>query len=184
MRIVVALGGNALLRRREPMSAEAQRANVRRAVAALVPLFEAGHQLVITHGNGPQVGLLALQAAAGPKNGAYPLDVLDAESEGMVGYLIEQELDNALPRGCSHRSSSIGTILPSVSRRSRSGPSMTAPRLDGWPRRADGLWDTSQAAGVVSSLHPGRSRFWRGVSSRCSHHKGSRLSARVVAGSR
>jgi carbamate kinase len=99
MRIVVALGGNVLLRRREPMTAEAQRANVRRAVAALLPLFEAGHQVVITHGNGPQVGLLGLQAAAGPKDGAYPLDVLDAESEGMVGYLIEQELDNALPRG-------------------------------------------------------------------------------------
>ena len=99
MRIVVALGGNALLRRGEPMTAETQRANVRRAVAALLPLFEAGHQLVITHGNGPQVGLLALQAAAGPKEGAYPLDVLDAESEGMVGYLIEQELDNALPSG-------------------------------------------------------------------------------------
>ena len=99
MRIVVALGGNALLRRGEPMTAETQRGNVRRAVAALLPLFEAGHQLVITHGNGPQVGLLALQAAAGPKEGAYPLDVLDAESEGMVGYLIEQELDNALPSG-------------------------------------------------------------------------------------
>jgi carbamate kinase len=100
MRIVIALGGNALLRRHEPMTAETQRANVRRAVAALLPLFDAGHQLVITHGNGPQVGLLALQAAAGPKDGAYPLDVLDAESEGMVGYLIEQELDNALPAGC------------------------------------------------------------------------------------
>ena len=99
MRIVIALGGNALLRRGEPMTADTQRANVRRAVAALLPLFEAGHQLVITHGNGPQVGLLALQAAAGPKDGAYPLDVLDAESEGMVGYLIEQELDNALPGG-------------------------------------------------------------------------------------
>jgi carbamate kinase len=99
MRIVIALGGNALLRRREPMTAEAQRANVRRAVAALLPLFEADHQLVITHGNGPQVGLLALQAAAGPKDGTYPLDVLGAESEGMVGYLIEQELDNALPSG-------------------------------------------------------------------------------------
>jgi carbamate kinase len=99
MRIVIALGGNALLRQREPMTAETQRANVRRAVAALLPLFEAGHQLVITHGNGPQVGLLALQAAAGPKDGAYPLDVLDAESEGMVGYMIEQELDNALPGG-------------------------------------------------------------------------------------
>ena len=81
------------------MTAETQRANVRRAVAALLPLFEAGHQLIITHGNGPQVGLLALQAANGPKESAYPLDVLDAESEGMVGYLIEQELDNALPSG-------------------------------------------------------------------------------------
>jgi carbamate kinase len=99
MRILVALGGNALLRRGEPMAAETQRANVGRAVAALLPLFEAGHQLVITHGNGPQVGLLALQAAVGPKEGAYPLDVLGAESEGMVGYLIEQELGNALPSG-------------------------------------------------------------------------------------
>jgi carbamate kinase len=99
MRIVIALGGNALLRQREPMTAETQRTNVKRAVAALLPLFETGQQLVITHGNGPQVGLLALQAAAGPKDGAYPLDVLDAESEGMVGYLIEQELDNALPGG-------------------------------------------------------------------------------------
>jgi carbamate kinase len=99
MRIVIALGGNALLRQREPMTAQTQRANVKRALAALLPLFEGGHQLVITHGNGPQVGLLALQAAAGPKDGAYPLDVLGAESEGMVGYLIEQELDNALPAG-------------------------------------------------------------------------------------
>ena len=99
MRIVVALGGNALLRRREPMTAKTQRENVKRAVAALLPLFEAGHQLVITHGNGPQVGLLALQAEAGPADGAYPLDVLDAESEGMVGYLIEQELGNVLPEG-------------------------------------------------------------------------------------
>jgi carbamate kinase len=99
MRIVVALGGNALLRRGEPMTVDTQRANVRRAVTALLPLFEAGHQLVITHGNGPQVGLLALQAAAGPEEGAYALDVLDAESEGMVGYLIEQELDGILPSG-------------------------------------------------------------------------------------
>jgi carbamate kinase len=99
MRIVVALGGNALLKRGEPMTAANQRANVRRAAAALVPLFVDQHGLVITHGNGPQVGLLALQAAAGPSEGAYPLDLLDAESEGMVGYLIEQQLDNALPSG-------------------------------------------------------------------------------------
>jgi carbamate kinase len=109
MRIVIALGGNALLRRHEPMTAETQRANVKRAVAALRPLFDAGHQLVITHGNGPQVGLLALQAAAGPTDGAYPLDVLDAESEGMVGYLIEQEVDNVLPGGCL-----VATLLTQV----------------------------------------------------------------------
>jgi carbamate kinase len=97
MRIVIALGGNALLRRGEPMTVQTQRKNVRRAVIALRSLFDAQHQVVITHGNGPQVGLLALQAASGPKDGAYPLDLLDAESEGMVGYLLEQELDNALP---------------------------------------------------------------------------------------
>ena len=99
MRLVVALGGNALLKRGEPMTAETQRANVRRAATSLAALIEAGHQIVVTHGNGPQVGLLALQAAAGPKDDAYPLDILGAESEGMIGYLIEQELDNLLPSG-------------------------------------------------------------------------------------
>jgi len=96
MRIVAALGGNALLRRGEPLTAENQRANIRRAAAALAQLVEAGHSLIITHGNGPQVGLLALQAAAGPADGAYPLDVLGAESEGMIGYMIEQELSALL----------------------------------------------------------------------------------------
>ena len=99
MKIVAALGGNALLKRGEPMNAQTQRANVRRAASALGELVRAGHQLVVTHGNGPQVGLLALQAAAGPKDGAYPLDVLGAESEGMIGYLIEQELENHLSKG-------------------------------------------------------------------------------------
>ena len=96
MRIVVALGGNALLRRGEPMSAEAQRANVKVAAQALAPIAQS-HQLVITHGNGPQVGLLALQAAAYKDTEAYPLDVLGAETEGMIGYMIEQELGNLLP---------------------------------------------------------------------------------------
>ncbi|MGL6280228.1 MAG: carbamate kinase [Gaiella sp.] len=95
MRIVAALGGNALLRRGEPLEAELQRANAHLAVAALVPLA-AQHELVVTHGNGPQVGLLALQAAALP-TAPTPLDVLDAESEGMIGYVLEQELRNALP---------------------------------------------------------------------------------------
>jgi carbamate kinase len=97
MRIVVALGGNALLVRGEPLTAENQRRNVRRAAQALALLAQAGHSLVVTHGNGPQVGLLALQAAAGPADGAYPLDLLGAESEGMIGYLIEQELQTVLP---------------------------------------------------------------------------------------
>lgn len=92
MRLVVALGGNALLRRGEPLTAENQRANIRRAARALGQLAKAGHSLVVTHGNGPQVGLLALQAEAGPRDGAYPLDILGAQSEGMIGYLIEQEL--------------------------------------------------------------------------------------------
>ena len=96
MRIVVALGGNALLRRGEPMTAEAQRANVQIAATALAAI-QPGNELVITHGNGPQVGLLALQGAAYKPDEAYPLDVLGAQTEGMIGYMIEQELGNLLP---------------------------------------------------------------------------------------
>ena len=96
MRIVVALGGNALLRRGERPTAAVQRRNVRTAAEALAPVADA-HQIVITHGNGPQVGLLALQAAAYEDVRPYPLDVLGAESEGMIGYMIEQELGNLLP---------------------------------------------------------------------------------------
>jgi carbamate kinase len=96
MRVVVALGGNALLKRGEPMTAEVQRANIRIAAQALAPITKE-HQLVISHGNGPQVGLLALQGAAYKPDEAYPLDVLGAETEGMIGYMIEQELGNLLP---------------------------------------------------------------------------------------
>jgi carbamate kinase len=96
MRIVVALGGNALLKRGQPMTAENQRANVRVAAEALAPVARE-HQLVISHGNGPQVGLLALQASYYNEEEAYPLDVLGAQTEGMIGYLIEQELGNILP---------------------------------------------------------------------------------------
>jgi carbamate kinase len=94
--VVTALGGNALLRRGEAMTAENQRANVRIAADALAPIARE-HQLVITHGNGPQVGLLALQGAAYDKVEAYPFDVLGAETEGGIGYMIEQELGNLLP---------------------------------------------------------------------------------------
>ena len=96
MRVVIALGGNALLHRGEPMTAENQRRNVQVAAAALAPIASV-HELVITHGNGPQVGLLALQGVVSQANGVYPLDILDAETEGMIGYLIEQELANRLP---------------------------------------------------------------------------------------
>lgn len=97
MRVVVALGGNALLKRGEPMTIASQRTNIEAACRALAPVADE-HDLVITHGNGPQVGLLALQAAAyGGGDAAYPFDVLGAQTEGMIGYLIEQELGNLLP---------------------------------------------------------------------------------------
>ena len=96
MKVVVALGGNALLKRGEPMTADAQRANIRVAAESLARI--AGeHQLVISHGNGPQVGLLALEAAAYTEVEAYPFDILGAETQGMIGYLVEQELGNFLP---------------------------------------------------------------------------------------
>jgi carbamate kinase len=102
---VVALGGNALLRRGEPAEASHQQANVRDAAQAIAALH-ATHRLVITHGNGPQVGLLALQAEAYPDVRPYPLDVLGAETEGMIGYLLDQALLNKLPVG-----SRVATLL-------------------------------------------------------------------------
>ena len=96
MRVVVALGGNALLRRGEPLTADNQRANARVACEALAPLAHE-HELVISHGNGPQVGLLAFQGSAYTEVEPYPLDLLDAQTEGMIGYLIQQELGNVLP---------------------------------------------------------------------------------------
>jgi carbamate kinase len=96
VRIVVALGGNALLRRGQPMTVENQRANVAVACEHLAPVA-AEHELVISHGNGPQIGLLALEGAAYQPVPVYPLDVLGAETQGMVGYLVEQELGNRLP---------------------------------------------------------------------------------------
>jgi carbamate kinase len=96
MRVVVALGGNALLRRGQPLTAENQRANARVACKALAPVA-LEHELVISHGNGPQVGLLALQGSAYTEVDPYPLDLLGAQTEGMIGYLIQQELGNELP---------------------------------------------------------------------------------------
>lgn len=94
MRIVAALGGNALMRQGEAMTMERQRANAERAAEALKPLAR-DHQLVVTHGNGPQVGLLAVQAERDPSGFVQPLDVLGAESEGMIGYVLEQAFASA-----------------------------------------------------------------------------------------
>jgi len=96
VRLVIALGGNALLKRGEPLTAENQQANVRLAaerIAAVVP----GNEVVVAHGNGPQVGLLALQAESYRQVKPYPLDVLGAQTEAMIGYVIERELGNLLP---------------------------------------------------------------------------------------
>ena len=96
MRIVIALGGNALLRRGEDMTAVNQRKNIQIAVSALAPIVEQ-NELVISHGNGPQVGLLSLQSAAYKEVEEYPLDILGAQTQAMIGYMIEQELGNILP---------------------------------------------------------------------------------------
>ncbi len=96
MRVVVALGGNALLRRGQALNAENQRDNIRIAAQHLAVAHEQ-HELVIAHGNGPQVGLLALMDAAYTAVDPYPLDVLGAETVGMIGYIIEQELGNLVP---------------------------------------------------------------------------------------
>lgn len=105
--VVVGLGGNALLKRGEDLTAANQRANASIAARALASV--AGrHSLVVTHGNGPQVGLLALQAESYTPVEPYPLDVLGAESEGMIGYMIEQELRSVLP------DRSIATVLTMV----------------------------------------------------------------------
>jgi carbamate kinase len=108
MRIVIALGGNALLRRSDPMTTEVQRRNVRIAAEAIAPLV-AGNSIVIVHGNGPQVGLLSLQAESYTGAEPYPLDVLDAGTQGMIGYLIQQELRSLLPP-----TSQVATLLTMV----------------------------------------------------------------------
>ena len=108
MRIVIALGGNALLKRGDPMTVQVQRRNVGIAAEAIAPLA-AGNNIVIVHGNGPQVGLLSLQAESYTGAEPYPLDVLDAGTQGMIGYLIQQELRGLLPP-----ESQVATLLTMV----------------------------------------------------------------------
>jgi len=97
MRIVAALGGNALLKRGQRPDAASQRANVTLAVESLAPLARL-HELVVTHGNGPQIGVLAVESASDPRlSSPYPLDVLGAQTQGMIGYWLLQAFQNALP---------------------------------------------------------------------------------------
>jgi carbamate kinase len=108
MKLVVALGGNALLRRGQSLSAQHLLENIQ-GVAAQLARVALHHELVVTHGNGPQIGLLALQNSAYAAVAPYPLDVLGAQTEGMIGYLLEQELANHLPTGRS-----VATLLTRV----------------------------------------------------------------------
>jgi carbamate kinase len=108
MQIVVALGGNALMQRGQPLTPAHQLANIEVAASQLARLA-LHHRLVLTHGNGPQVGLLALQAMVGEPEAGFPLDVLGAQTEGMLGYLLEQALANRLPA-----ERSVATLLTRV----------------------------------------------------------------------
>ncbi|MGB3387400.1 MAG: carbamate kinase [Pseudaminobacter sp.] len=136
MRVVVALGGNALLKRGEPMTAEVQRTNVRKAAVALADLAR-HHDIIVAHGNGPQVGLLALQAAAYTDVAPYPLDILGAESVGMIGYLVEQELTNALPPNTK-----LATLLTQIEV-DGNDPAFSRPEKPIGP-----VYDDAEAAGV------------------------------------
>lgn len=163
MRVVVALGGNALLKRGEPVTAEAQRTNVRKAARALADIAR-DHDIVVAHGSGPQVGLLALQAAAYKEVPPFPLDIISAESIGMIGYLVEQELANAMPDGTR-----LATLLTQIEV-DRNDPAFAKPekpigpayqpdeaekvaQLNGWPlvEESAGKWRR-----VVASPLPGR----------------------------
>jgi carbamate kinase len=147
MLTVVALGGNALLQRGQPLDAAIQRVNAKVAARAVADLTS-DHRIVLTHGNGPQVGLLALQNAAYRDVAPYPLDVLDAETEGMVGYVLEQELGRHLDQD------RLATLLTQVEV-DPSDPAFSAPtkfvgpgyvednakamaRVRGWTVAADG----------------------------------------------
>lgn len=123
--MIIALGGNALLRRGESGTIEEQRYHVRSAVLHLEKILGQGHRVVITHGNGPQIGdiLLKDECASGtvPR---MPLDVCGAESQGMIGYLIQQELGNALP-GSGGDGRVISVICQTVV--DRSDPALNKP---------------------------------------------------------
>jgi carbamate kinase len=146
--VVVALGGNALLRRGEPVTGAVQERNAFKAARSLAPIAR-DHALVVTHGNGPQVGMLALRAEAYDPENPVPLDILGAESEGMIGYLLERGLRQELPQtpvaalltqvtvdaddpAFGRPTKPIGPVLPEAEARRRA-------RDRGWHIAPDGL---------------------------------------------
>jgi carbamate kinase len=158
MRIVAALGGNALLQRGQAMTAEAQLANIRVASAALASLTPE-HELIIVHGNGPQVGLMALQSLAHAPLAPWPLDVLGAETEGMIGYMIEQEMMNALPAG-----SECATLLTRVEV-DRADPAFAKPTKPIGPVYSVGVPETSTPATGWTMVEESKGAFRRVVPS-------------------
>ncbi|MEY8713380.1 carbamate kinase [Mangrovibacter phragmitis] len=159
--LVVALGGNALLKRGQPLEASVQRENIALAARTIAQLTHQW-QVVLVHGNGPQVGLLALQNSAFDKVAPYPLDILGAESQGMIGYMLQQTLKNVLP------DQEISVLLTQVEV-SASDPAFSNPTKyigpvydraqaeilaaeKGWVFRQDGEWTRR----VVPSPQPQR----------------------------
>lgn len=160
MRIVAALGGNALLERGEKPDSDIQQSHVQHAVAALAPLARA-HDLIVTHGNGPQVGMLAMESARDPAlSHPYPFDVLGAQTQGMIGYWLVQALAAAVPGsqvGCLICQTLVDPADPAFSNPAKFvGPVYSRAQADaladdrGWTMRLDGAsWRR-----VVSSPEP------------------------------
>ena len=165
MRVVIALGGNALLERGEAPNSDIQETHVVSAVTALAPL--AGqHQLLITHGNGPQVGVLALESARDPAlSHPYPFDVLGAQTQGMIGYWLVQALRGAVPGQPAGCLLSAGRWSAQTTRRSPTRPSSSAPstmrrRRGSWPPSAAGTSARTGPPGAGWCPHLSLSRWW------------------------
>ena len=164
MRLVVAIGGNALIRAEDEGTWEQQLANAPAVASEIVALWAAGHELLLTHGNGPQVGMLLLQQELGQAEvPALPLDVLTAMTQGQIGYLLETAIarvDPRVPPPCSSRvCSSIRRPPPCVHPASPSGRSTTRPRRGDWPRNAGGTAATDAGRGwrrMVASPRPSK----------------------------
>lgn len=158
MRVVIALGGNAILKRGEPMTVVNQRENVRRAATAIAKVIAGGHEVIVTHGNGPQIGLMALQDMSHDQSLASPIDVLGAETEGMIGYLIVRELGNLLPAG-----KELAVLLTQIE------VDATDPAFQNPTKPIGPQYDKTEAAALTAKhgwvLVPDGAQFRRGVAS-------------------